>query len=62
LLSEELKAQRITTSIEMLRILQMQEPMNHAGIVIGDESRFFLEYSRKCVWRLGDENASERFS
>jgi hypothetical protein len=59
LLTEEPKAQRITTSIEMLRILHTQEPMNFAGVIAGDESWFFLEYSRNRVRRLGEENASE---
>jgi hypothetical protein len=62
LLTEELKAQRISMSIEMLRILQAQELMNFAEGVTGDESLFFLEYSRNRVWRLGNENASERVS
>jgi hypothetical protein len=62
LLTEQLKAQRIATSIKMLRILRTQEPMNFTRVVTGDESWFFLEYSRNRVWRLGDENASERVS
>jgi adenine deaminase len=61
-LTAELKAQRITTSIEMLRILQTQEPMNVAGVVTGDESWFSLEYFRNRVWTLGDINASEKVS
>jgi hypothetical protein len=61
-LTAELKVQRITRSIEMLRILQTQEPTNFAGVVTGDESWSFLGYSRNRVWRLGDENVSERVS
>jgi hypothetical protein len=38
LLTEELKAQRITVSIEMLRILQRQGPMNFAGVVTWGKS------------------------
>jgi hypothetical protein len=38
LLTEELKAQRITMSIEMLKILQTQGPMNFAGVVTGGKS------------------------
>jgi hypothetical protein len=44
LFTEELKAQRIATSIEMRPILQTQEPVSRGGVVTGDESWFFLEY------------------
>jgi hypothetical protein len=37
LLTEELNAQRVTTSIEMLLTLQNQKKMNFSGIVTGDE-------------------------
>jgi hypothetical protein len=56
LLTAELQAQRITRSIEMLRILQTQEPTNFAGVVTGDESWSFLGYFRNRVWTLGDEH------
>jgi hypothetical protein len=62
LLTEELEAKGIATSIQVLRILQTQEPMGSAGIVTTNESWFFLERSQNHVWRLGDENASERVS
>jgi AraC-like DNA-binding protein len=62
LFTGELKAQGISTSMEMLRILQTQKPMNLAAAITGDESWFFLEYSRNRVWRLGDENVPERVS
>jgi hypothetical protein len=62
LFTGELKAQGISTSIERLRILQTQKPMNFAVAITGNESWFFLEYSRNRVWRLGDENVPERVS
>jgi transposase len=41
LLTTELKNLKVTTSTEMLRILQDQERMNFNGTVTGDESWFF---------------------
>jgi hypothetical protein len=52
----ELKAMTIATSMKMLEILEQQEWRYFAGIITGDESWFFLKYSRSGVWRLGDEN------
>jgi hypothetical protein len=62
LLTQELTAERVTTSTEMLRILQKQEPANFARIITGDESWFFLEYLRNRVWRPGEEKTPERVS
>jgi hypothetical protein len=62
LLTEELKAQTVTTSIKMLQPLENQKPMNFTGAVTGDEFWFLLEYSRNRVWRLGDGNAPEKVS
>jgi hypothetical protein len=62
LLPVEVKATRVATSMKMLEIAEQQERRDFAGIITGDESRFFLEYSRNCVWRLGNENAPELIS
>jgi hypothetical protein len=62
LLTEEFKAQWVIPSIKMSRILQNQKPMNFTGVLTGDESWFFLEYSGNCVWRLGNEKAPEMVS
>jgi hypothetical protein len=61
-LTDELKAIRVSTSIEMLEILEHQKRIHFAGIITGDESWFFLEYSRNHAWRLGDKNAQEGIS
>jgi hypothetical protein len=52
----------MTASIEILQILEKQEPTNFAGIITGDESWFVLDCSRNHTWRLGDENSPERIS
>jgi hypothetical protein len=62
LLTQEREAERVTTSIEMLQILQKQEPTNFARIITGDESWFFLEYFRNRVWIQGEENIPEQVS
>jgi hypothetical protein len=62
LLTKELKAQKFSPSIEMVRILENQRPMHPTRAVTRDESEFFLEYPRSRVWRLKDENAPERVS
>jgi hypothetical protein len=53
LLARQLKAERITTSIEMLRILQTRHPMNFAGVVTGDESWFFSRVVPKSCLEIG---------
>jgi hypothetical protein len=62
LLTDEVKAERVTTAAEMLRIQKEQEVIDFAGIIADDESWFFLDYSRDHVWSLGDENLPERVS
>jgi hypothetical protein len=57
LLTDELKATRVATSMKMLEILEQQELIHFAGIITGDESWFFLEYFRNRGWRLSHENA-----
>jgi histone-lysine N-methyltransferase SETMAR len=52
----------VTTSIEILRILQNQMPINFAGVVTWDEFWLFLEYSRNHVWRLWNESDPEKIS
>jgi hypothetical protein len=59
LLTQELKAERVTNSTEMLRILQTYEPTNFARIITGDKSWFFLEYFQNRVWSLGEETPPE---
>jgi hypothetical protein len=48
--------------MKMFEILEQQERRDFPGIITGDESWFFLEYSRNRVWRLGNDNAQERIS
>jgi hypothetical protein len=49
LLTDELKATTVATSMKMLAILEQQERRDFAGIITGDESWFFLEYFRNRV-------------
>jgi hypothetical protein len=60
LLTDELKATKAVTSMKMSEIFEQQERGDFAGIITGDDSRFFLEYSRNRAWRLGNENGPER--
>jgi hypothetical protein len=46
----------------MLEILQQLDPKNFAGMVTGDESWFFHNYSRNDLWRVADEKTPERIS
>jgi hypothetical protein len=62
LLTQEITAQRATSSMVMLRILQNLKPMTFPGVSTGEESWFFLEYSQNRVWRLGNENAPAKVS
>jgi hypothetical protein len=48
--------------MKMLEILEQQERRDFGGIMTGDESWSFLEYSRNRAWRLGNENSPERIS
>jgi hypothetical protein len=57
LLTKELKGTRFPSSIEILQLLEKQEPMNFAGIITRDESWFFQDSFRNHNWRLGNENA-----
>jgi hypothetical protein len=57
LLTDELNATRVVTSMKMLEILEQQERRAFAGIITGDESWFCLEYSRNGLSRFGNENA-----
>jgi hypothetical protein len=62
LLTEELKAQRVTTSLEMLRILQNQEPMNFTGIVTGAEPSSLSSIPEIVSGGWRNENAPEMVS
>jgi hypothetical protein len=62
LLTDELKATTVATSMTMFKIPEQQELTHFAGIITRNESWFLLEYSRNQVRRLGNENAPERIS
>jgi hypothetical protein len=51
LLTDELNATTVPTSMKMLEILAQQERRDFAGIITGDGSWFFREYSRNRVSR-----------
>jgi hypothetical protein len=61
-LTDELKVTRVATSMKMLEILEQQEWTYFVRIITGDESWFFLQYSRNHVWRLSNENSPEPIS
>jgi hypothetical protein len=50
-LTDELKPTKAATSMTMLEIQEQQERTHFAGIITGDETRSFFEFSRNDVWR-----------
>lgn len=61
-LSEEMKAKRVSESIQLLDLLRVQKRKGFHRILTGDESWFYLQYSFNRMWCLSKEEVLEKAS
>ena len=61
-LSDEMKAKRVSESMQLLDVLRVQKRKGFHRILTGDESWFYLQYDHKHVWSISKEEVPERVS
>jgi hypothetical protein len=60
-LDDAQKAERISLSTDLLRILKQSQKTGFANIITGDELWFYFEYPHQLVWAPSRDEVPERF-